>query len=205
MTLLERITLRIPAVAVAGCVWITLCGCAAENQPTTALQPATLGSTRNVHTFGETILAGQPSADDLELAKARGVKTIISLRLPDETDWDEKAAVEALGMNFHRIPFRDADALTDDVFDDVRTILNDNNAGPVMLHCASANRVGAVWLAHRVVDKGLTLEQAEQEANVVGLTRADYRDQAVRYAQQRAKLSSSTQDGDQSPATTPSE
>ncbi len=171
------------------CLSMTTCVCAQREMTEVALEPATLGSTGNVHVFGETILCGQPSEEDLEIAKSQGFKTIISLRMPEETKWDEGPVVEALGMKFVRIPFAGAEALTDDVFDKIRRILSDNQAGPVMLHCASANRVGAIWLAHRVVDHELSVEQAEKEAAIVGLSSEGYRKRALRYAEKHGTVS----------------
>lgn len=59
--------------------------------------------------------------------------------------------------------------LTDAVFDETRAWLTDDGKKPLLLHCHSANRVGAIWLAHRVLDDGLMLAAAEREATLVGL------------------------------------
>jgi hypothetical protein len=37
------------------------------------------------------------------------------------------------------------------------------------VHCGSANRVGAVWLAKRVLQDGWTIEKATEEAKLIGL------------------------------------
>ncbi len=37
------------------------------------------------------------------------------------------------------------------------------------MHCRSANRVGAIRLAHRALDHGLSYDQALDEAKTVGL------------------------------------
>jgi uncharacterized protein (TIGR01244 family) len=195
----------VPALIAIACFAVTSSGCGVPKSTEVPLEPATLGSTRNVHIYGETILCGQPSEDDLELAKSRGVKTIISLRTPEETTWDEGPAVEALGMKFVRIPFAGPETLTDDIFEEVRRILNDNKAGPVMLHCGSAHRVGAVWLAHRLVDDGLSVEQAVKEAAVVGLSNEGYRDRALRYAEIHGVAIVPAENDDTSPAATSGE
>ena len=135
----------------------------------TKLKSAKLGSTRNVHSFGRMLLCGQPSAEDFEAAKKRGIKVVVTLRKKDEVDWDEDATVKDLGLEFHRFGFQRPDALTDKVFDQCRKLLANSKKRPVMLHCASANRVGAIWAAHRVLDDGLSIEDALAEAKTVGL------------------------------------
>jgi hypothetical protein len=50
---------------------------------------------------------------------------------------------------------------------------------PLLLHCASANRVGAVWLAHRVLDGGLSYDAALREAELLPQQEADLSVDAV--------------------------
>ena len=66
-------------------------------------------------------------------------------------------------------------------FDDVREALGASDNQKVLLHCASANRVGGVWLPYRVIDQGVDFEQALQEAKQVGLRSAWIRDKAIAY------------------------
>ncbi|MDP6039002.1 MAG: protein tyrosine phosphatase family protein [Candidatus Latescibacteria bacterium] len=133
------------------------------------IETTTLGNTRNVHKFGDVYFAGQPSEADFEEVKKAGVKTVINLRMPNEVSWDEKQVVNDLGMVYHNIPFDSPDLLTDVLFDELRGLLNKTENQPVMLHCASANRVGAMWLAYRAVDGGLSYKDALDEAKTVGL------------------------------------
>jgi len=147
---------------------------AGDSPETMSLQKAKLGTTGNVHAFGETLLAGQPTAEDLAEAKRRGISAVINLRETEELDWDERAAVDNLSLEYHHIPFRKPESLTDDVFEKVRDALRDADKKPVLLHCASANRVGAVWAAFRVLDQGLTLEAALAEAKEIGMRTPAY-------------------------------
>ncbi|MBI1312566.1 methyltransferase domain-containing protein [bacterium] len=50
-----------------------------------------------------------------------------------------------------------------------------------MVHCASANRVGAVWLAHRVLDAKIPVEASLAEARAVGLRTSAYEQRAYEY------------------------
>ncbi len=152
-----------------------------KNDPA-KLTAAKLGSTKNVHQAGNAYTGGQPSPDDFELAKTKGIKYVITLRSKGEIDWDEKSTVEGLGMKFVDLGFRAPEGLTDKVFDTARKTLQ--KAKPkdgVLLHCASANRVGAVWMAHRVLDQGMSIEDAKADAKAVGLRTAAYEAKAMDY------------------------
>jgi uncharacterized protein (TIGR01244 family) len=153
----------------------------------TDLKDGTLGATRNVTKSGKNLLCGQPSKEDFAEAKKRGIKVVISLRESSEIDWDEAAAVRNLGLEFHQLSFQAPDTLTDEVFDRALKILSKSDKSPVLLHCGSANRVGAVWLVHRVVNDGISLQDARKEATAVGLRTAGYEEKALSYIKRRAK------------------
>jgi protein tyrosine phosphatase (PTP) superfamily phosphohydrolase (DUF442 family) len=154
---------------------------AATAPPKPVLEPASLGSTENVHRFGDIWLAGQPGKDDLEIAKELPIRTVVNLRAKSEIDWDEQAAVRALGMIYLNIAFQTPEELTDEVFDAARHALTFEENAPLLLHCASANRVGTIWLAHRVLDDGVAWESALREAEIVGLKSPAFREKAKDY------------------------
>ena len=139
------------------------------------MQPAQIGTLAPLQQQGTFYLGGQPTPDDLALAKAQGLKSVISLRTAGEIDWDEGKAVQDAGMTFHGVPFKAPETLTDEVFDQALGLLNDEANQPTLLHCKSANRVGAIWFAHRVVNEGVDPEQALAEAKTVGLRSAEQR------------------------------
>ncbi len=133
------------------------------------LEPAKCGAVKQLHAFDDIYLAGQPTAEDFQEFKKRGVKSVLNLRTKEELDFDEAKAIKSLGLEYHNIPIASPDALTDENFDKARKLLNEKRQRPILVHCASAGRVGAVWLAHRVLDGGLTYEAALAEAKAVGL------------------------------------
>ena len=149
--------LSLAAVALAG------------EEESVQLESCQLGAIKPAHLIGDIYLTGQPEQEDLKDAHRLGMKSVLNLRESDEVEWDEAEAVKALGMNYHHLPISGPDDLTDEVFGKVRRILNDPKQRPVLVHCGSANRVGAVWVAHRVLDGGVSVEQAFQEAKEVGL------------------------------------
>lgn len=152
------------------------------------LEPYECGNVQRLHVFGTTFLASQPDKDDFKTASEAGIKTVVNLREPGEQDWDEAARVKELGMTYVNVPFKSPVSLTDAVFDNVRALLNAKGNKPLILHCSSANRVGAIWLAHRVLDGGLTYDEALKEAKTVGLKLPAYEAKAKDYiGRQRAE------------------
>ena len=173
----------VPVLALA--VWFSGLQAVGDMQKPQQVVSARLGSTKNVHAYGSTLMCGQPSPEDFVEAKKRGFKIVVTLRQPGEIDWDEAETVRGLGMQFHSIPFGRPDTLTDQVFDEARKILTKSKDKPLLLHCGSANRVGAIWLVHRVLDHELSLEEARQEAQEIGLRTEAFRDKAMNYIQRR--------------------
>jgi uncharacterized protein (TIGR01244 family) len=138
---------------------------------------------KTIHEFGGVFLAGQPTPAGFAEAKKAGVRTVVNLRAANELDWNEKATVEGLGMQFVHVPIASAEALTDEVFAKMRELLKDKTKRPMLVHCFSAGRVGATWLAHRVLDDGLTVEAALAEAKEIGLKKEDFIAKATDYIQ----------------------
>ncbi len=166
------------AVAIFGAMVATS---AAQAQPATAEKPklekAELGRTVNVHRFGNIWMAGQFTPDDIAKLKEAGITTVVTLRTDGELTWDEKQLLEEAGIKYIAIPFRQPETLTDEVFDKVRDILKKSQQDEkqkLLLHCGSANRVGAVWAAFRALDQNVPLDEAIKEAKEVGLRNPGY-------------------------------
>jgi uncharacterized protein (TIGR01244 family) len=156
---------------------------AAEHKAITTdkLEPYECGTITRLHTYGGVFLASQPKPEDFEQAKKGGVKTVINLRHEAEIkEFNEPETVTNLGLRYINLPWDGPDELTDQVFDESRKLLN-NTERPILLHCSSANRVGAVWLAWRALDGGLSVEEAAAEAKVVGLKSPPYEEKARDY------------------------
>lgn len=113
--------------------------------------------------------AGQPSVDQLQQAAAAGVTTLIDLRQPDEDrGFDETAAAERLGLRYVRIPVAGAAGLTEANTQALRTALA-QSGGPVLVHCASGNRAGALLALLQARD-GASVDQALQFGREAGMT-----------------------------------
>ena len=156
------------------------CASPDETEPPPVLTATEFGEMPNTHALGDILTGGQLTRADLQLAKQRGVRTVVTLRTPGEVEWDEHLVASDLGLTFVEIPFRAPEDLTDDVFEQGRLTL-ENAERPMIMHCGSANRVGALWLPWRVLDGGLDVEAALAEAKQVGLRTPAYEERALAY------------------------
>jgi uncharacterized protein (TIGR01244 family) len=112
-------------------------------------------------------VAGVPSAAAVPQLKALGFRTVVDLRTEGEGTAAERAAVESQGLRYVAVPVTAASLSVADVRT-VAAVLDDPAAGPVLLHCASSNRVGAVYGAIQAL-KGRSLADAEAAAREAGL------------------------------------
>ena len=120
---------------------------------------------------GDLLFGGQPDVATIRRLADEGYRTIVSTRGTGELDWDEKAAVEAAGMEFVFIAMdKPVEEITDAqlaAFDQVmRTAQR-----PMMLHCSTGNRTAglyAVWLAEKA---GVAPAEALRLGDSAGMTR----------------------------------
>ena len=167
-----------------GLVLLLILGCQSD-QPEQAsvapVKPAACGTVKNMHRIGDLYVAGGVSPSDYPLLKELGIKTIFNIRLDQETqDVDEAKLAEAQGMAYVHLPWNGPDQLTDAKLDAMRAMLRDADR-PMLFHCGSANRVGAGWLAYRVLDEGVALNTALAEAKTVGMRTPAYETITVDY------------------------
>jgi uncharacterized protein (TIGR01244 family) len=110
---------------------------------------------------------GQPSPETLGRLGALGFRTVINLRTESEGAAEEGEIVRGQGLEYVWVPVTPGSFTLKDV-EVVERVLDDPDAGPILLHCASSNRVGAVWAAIQARD-GHTVEEAESEGVATGL------------------------------------
>lgn len=116
---------------------------------------------------------GQPSPEQLREIKEAGVVTIVDLRGPGESDWDEQAAVEGLGMAYHRVPVVGPEDISEENARRLGGILDDGSAQPVLIHCGSGNRVGALYALKAYYCDDCDGEQAMAAGRAAGLTQLE--------------------------------
>jgi len=138
------------------------------------------GATPNVSRLGTMYFAGQVDEDGLEAAKAAGVATVLNLRAPSESSFDERAAAEARGLRYFNVPVT-GDRFEDDAFAEIERIVGENKDGGILIHCASSNRVGG-WLAtHLVTTQGLGIDEAIEVGREAGITSPRVEERAREY------------------------
>lgn len=116
----------------------------------------------------EIAFAGQPPEEVFVKLKEAGFQTILSLRSPDEIDFDEKKAVENQGMTFVNIPVT-SNTITDDKVAQFSRVVSDPENKPLLIHCGRASRVGGMWYIYRALFDKAPEEQSLEEAAARGL------------------------------------
>jgi uncharacterized protein (TIGR01244 family) len=105
-----------------------------------------------------------------------GFAAVLDLRGPKEGAAAEKAEMESAGLRYFNIPVTEQ-APPDEQIVAFARIVEDPANQPIMVHCQTANRVGAMWVLYQV-GKGAPAAVALEEGRTIGL-RPD-REKAVR-------------------------
>ena len=123
--------------------------------------------------------SGQPDAAALEVFADSGYGVVIDMRGPDEDRGmdDFEGAVEATGMQYLAFPVVGAEQVSFETAAKLDEVLQGID-GPVLMHCGSGNRVGAV-LALRQSLNGASDEESIQFGKDAGMTRLEPRVQQV--------------------------
>ena len=116
--------------------------------------------------------AGQPSAEALQVFADSGFRAVIDLRNPGEDrGFDEAAVVEQLGMRYVSLPIDGSAEVNMESAAALNALLAELDE-PVLLHCGSGNRVGAL-LALGYVLNGSDPETAIAKGRSAGMTRLE--------------------------------
>jgi len=120
----------------------------------------------------KTVSAGQPDGEVLSTFAAAGYVAVVDLRTDKEDrGFDEPAAVMGLGMSYVSMPIDSEVDINFEKAAELDKILSGFN-GPVLVHCGSGNRVGALF-ALREKARGATDEEAIAAGKVAGMTRLE--------------------------------
>ena len=123
------------------------------------------------------LASGQPTEEQFQLLADAGVRHVINLRPAAEQEWDEGTFVASLDMEYHSIPVAGAGDVTRENAQSLYDLLAQLEGEPVIVHCASSNRVGALIAISAAESDGLDLESAVVEGQRWGLSSLE---QAVR-------------------------
>lgn len=113
------------------------------------------------------LTAGQPTPADFEALAAAGLRHIINLRpTTEDAGFDEAALALRLGLSYTVVPVAGPGDLNLARTRELDAALTATQSEPVLVHCASSNRVGALlalrasWLQGKSTDEALALGRA---------------------------------------------
>ncbi|MDJ0908373.1 MAG: sulfur transferase domain-containing protein [Woeseiaceae bacterium] len=117
--------------------------------------------------------SGQPSEEALQVFSDSGYVAVIDLRGESEDRGmeNQQAVVEELGMDYVALPIASRDGVSFENAERLDSLLEQYD-GPVLVHCGSGNRVGAL-LALRESLNGASDEEALEYGREGGLTRLE--------------------------------
>ena len=117
----------------------------------------------------KTVSAGQPDVAVLSTFAAAGYVAVIDLRTDKEDrGFNEPATIMGLGMSYVSMPIGSETDINFEKAAELDKILSGFD-GPVLVHCASGNRVGALF-ALREKANGATNEEALAAGKTAGMT-----------------------------------
>ena len=119
---------------------------------------------------------GQLADGAMAELKGMGFKTVVSLLNPREGLEAEREAAHEAGLNFYSISVS-SKAPTEEQVREFAGIVSATGNYPILVHCASSNRVGAMWALYRH-QMGVPAEIALEEGKAAGLKTS--REPAVR-------------------------
>lgn len=127
------------------------------------------------------VTAGQPDEEHIRRLAEAGYKTIIDLRATEEDrGLDEGEIVREAGMIYVNLPVGH-ETIDDETFGWFRRLMTDSGRRPALVHCSSANRVGALLIPYLILDEGKGREEALERATKVGLSSEELKQAALRY------------------------
>jgi protein tyrosine phosphatase (PTP) superfamily phosphohydrolase (DUF442 family) len=114
---------------------------------------------------------GQPTEQAYVKAAANGFRSVLSLRAGNEgVDlFRERLIVEKNQMRYFNIPVVSSAPTAPQADEFIRLVKEESNH-PMLINCASANRVGAFMMIYRVLEQGWTEAKALDEAVRIGLS-----------------------------------
>src|SRR6185436_18173874 len=126
--------------------------------------PVTLDTTglfqaKFVSVGDDMFIAGQPTEKALRDLRAKGVTTIVNLRMPNEmaqVGFDEAALAKELGMRYVHIPMSGAPANPYGPRElDTFAAAMASADGKVLLHCTIAWRASHLWAAYLIRERNI--------------------------------------------------
>jgi protein tyrosine phosphatase (PTP) superfamily phosphohydrolase (DUF442 family) len=130
---------------------------------------------------------GQPTNQAYAKAAASGFRSVLSLRTASEgVDLArERSVVEKNKLRYFNIPVVSS-APRPEQADEFIRLAQERSNHPMLINCASANRVGAFMMIFRVLEQGWPEDKALEEAVKIGLRGDELKKFTRNYIAQRA-------------------
>lgn len=143
---------------------LAVTGCASAHEPAELPElPHALSPAPGI------VSAGRLGPADVQRVRAAGIRHVIDLTPDAETpDFDEATAVRAAGLVYSNLPLRGPADLTRENVLAFDALVRDAKR-PVLVHCASGNRVGAMAALRAAWVEGRPLEEAVAVGRAWGL------------------------------------
>ena len=118
-------------------------------------------------------IGGQPTAQALRDLRAKGVTTVVNLRMPQEMaqiGFDEAALLKELGITYVHIPMRGSpqNPYGPKELDTFASTLA-SAPGKVLLHCTIAWRASHLWAAYLIRDRKVPVADALAQTRKINL------------------------------------
>jgi uncharacterized protein (TIGR01244 family) len=118
-------------------------------------------------------IGGQPTEKALRDLRARGVTTVVNLRMPQEmarVGFDEVALAGQLGLRYVHIPVNGSDANPySPAALDAFVAAMESADGKVLLHCTIAWRASHLWAAYLIRERNVPVSTALSQARQINL------------------------------------
>ena len=118
-------------------------------------------------------IGGQPTEKAIRELRAKGVTTIVNLRMPEEMErieFDEAALAKELGIKYVHIPMRGTpeNPYGPKQLDTFAAAMAAAD-GEVLLHCTVAWRASHLWAAYLIRDRNMPVATALAQARQINL------------------------------------
>jgi uncharacterized protein (TIGR01244 family) len=118
-------------------------------------------------------IGGQPTEKALRELRAKGVTTVVNLRMPEEmaqVGFDEAALAKELGFTYVHIPMR---GTVENPYGprqlDTFSAAMASAEGKVLLHCTIAWRASHLWAAYLIRERHIPVATALAQARLINL------------------------------------
>ena len=172
------VTTRTPAVDMSGAALPGAQNIVGKGRTGPVPNPVSLDATglfqaKFVSVGDDMFIGGQPTEKALRDLRAKGVTTIVNLRMPEEmarVGFDEAALAKELGIRYVHIPMR---GTAENPYGpkelDAFTAAMASADGKVLLHCTIAWRASHLWAAYLIRERKTPVATALSQARLINL------------------------------------